>query len=946
MNLKSPLQIKEWLGNHQHEFDIPCAWYGDEPNTVNVKAWEAYSLRHLVAAAFGYSFMGNHAIPLLYELFNTAHPGSWLAERMFFTNSHRETALLKRYGMPFFSLESKHAMGAFHTVGFTVNWMPQVFNVHKMLKFSGIPVWREIREQMEEPYPLILMGSNASCNPFAMKSMIDVFWLGEIEDEPDNPGFKSVWSDIDDAIQAGTFYTREGREQLLHLLSSKYDFLFIPKMVHTLWQVDTVGCGANEKEYLAVATVQGWAGTHADCKTSFKKHYVHDLNNAQPLLAPFVSYLDTSMGIGSVESSRGCPAHCVFCSSGLRQGPFRVRDEDELVAAFKINVKGTGTNNVAPITLEYGDFPTKKRLFKRIVEECCDQLALLSIRTDVWENDPNFAQVFTLGAGEQVALAVEGNSQRLRTAMSKGLTEDMILNAVNHTIAAGIQRLKVYLISELPGEVDADLDEIMILARKVDEIRRQYQSKIQITFSWTPMNVQAYTPVQWCAVGDLDQKRLYDLFKPLTQELNITCAYGKKAERNIRYFIQLCELADSRISDMLLEVLDEVDTEYQGGIRRNVYAVCDRKLKERGLSWQTYFCAKSYDYVFDWDCISFGVSKDYLIRQHELMTNALLNMNQVNARPGYLTKFGKCNYGCDGCGACSTKEEKLRTLSLWDQGDDIDLSETKVRDERSIAVKYRFNAWVSSGKRFVTNGHWKTAIRRAAYMAEIPISKYSIKLASDAQDYKAWTAGKELVEFGLTKEMNLGAKEMSKLLNFNLRGITLLDGELYGTDTEPLRKTIGVYWYQMEIQEREDVVRRVAHDFQERKPKTLTLLHDVHRRGIRHDEYDLYKMVKDIWFAKEGTRLVMHILITGKATPYDVYRCLFDRKSPVVYRFPAILLDSYVRIDGSQEGFYSTACEECEMVLPVNPLGQSTFKDRELPLCPKCASRKRGDFIA
>lgn len=943
MNMKSPSQIKAWLERHQHEFDTPCAYYGDEPNTVNVGAWEAYKMRHLVVAAFGYSFMGNHAIPLLYEMFNQAKPGEWLAERMFFTNSQRETALLKRYGMPFFSLESKHAMGAFHTVGFTVNWMPQVFNVHKMLQTSGIPVWREKREVMDQPYPMVLMGSNASCNPFAMKEMMDVFWLGEIEDEPDSPGFKAVWTDIEDAIQGGTYYTREGREQLLHLLASKYDFLFIPSMFHTVWAVDG---DVLPHDQSAQATVLRWAGKYPDCHTSFKKHYVHDLNNAQPLTSPYVSYLDTSMGIGSVESSRGCPAHCVFCSSGLRQGPFRVRDEDALVEAFKENVRSSGTNNVAPITLEYGDFPTKKRLFKRIVEECCDQLALLSIRTDVWENDPKFAQVFTLGAGEQVALAVEGNSQRLRTAMSKGLTEEMILNAVNHTIAAGIQRLKVYLISELPGEKDEDLDEIMVLARKVDEIRRQYQSKIQITFSWTPMNIQAFTPVQWCAVGDLDQKRLYDLFKPLTEELNITCAYGKKAERNMRYFIQLCELADSRISRLLLEVLDEVSTEYHGGIRRNVYEVCDRKMKAAGLSWETFFSAKPYTYKFDWDCISFGTTKEYLMRQHELMMNALLNMTQVDARPGFLTKFGKCNYGCDGCGSCQTKEEKLRTLSLWDAGDDIDLSETKVRDERSVAVKYRYNAWVAPDKRFVTNGHWKTAVRRAAYLEGIPMSKYSIKLSSDAQDYKAWTAGKEFVEFGLTKDINMNAEEMARRLNLNLRGIIILDGEVYPSDTQPLRKAIGVHWYEMEVQEPDDVVRRVAREFQAGVPKTLVLLHDVHRRGIRHDEYDLHKMVKDLWFAKDGTNLKMHMLITGKATPYDIYRCLFDRKSPIVYRFPAILNDSYVNMDGVQEGFYSTACEDCGMVLPVNPLGQSTFKDHEFPLCPKCASKKRGDYIA
>jgi len=282
---------------------------------------------------------------------------------------------------------------------------------------------------------------------------------------------------------------------------------------------------------------------------------------------------------------------------------------------------------------------------------------------------------------------------------------------------------------------------------------------------------------------------------------------------------------------------------------------------------------------------------------------------------------------------------------LWDESDDIDLNNIKVKDERSIAEKYRFIAWVDPEHRFVINGHWKLAIRRAANMVDLPISKYSIKLSSDILDFKAWTAGQDTVEFGLTKALHIPAAEMGMMLNQNLRGMRLVNGILLEAGADALRKTIGVRYYQMEVQEREDVVRRVVREFHRGDPRTLVLLHDVHRRGIRHDEFDLHVMVKDIWFTKEGTRLLLHVLITGKATPYDVYRCLFGRKGPTVYRFPGILRDSFVNMDGVQEGFYTKACEKCGMVYPVNPLGDPAFKDAVLPFCVQCAAIEKGEFV-
>ena len=93
-----------------------------------------------------------------------------------------------------------------------------------------------------------------------------------------------------------------GREKLLHELAKKYDFLFIPRMISTVYSEDK-----NE--------VLGWTFKYNDIHKSIRRRYVKNLDAVPALDNALVSYYDVGMTTGQVEVARGCPASCLFAVS-------------------------------------------------------------------------------------------------------------------------------------------------------------------------------------------------------------------------------------------------------------------------------------------------------------------------------------------------------------------------------------------------------------------------------------------------------------------------------------------------------------------------------------------------------------------------------------------------------------------------------------------------------
>ncbi|GAH21888.1 unnamed protein product, partial [marine sediment metagenome] len=79
--------------------------------------------------------------------------------------------------------ETKHSAGEFDIIGTSLGYPPFYFNIVQQLKWAGIPVRWKDRVGMEEPWPLIIAGGSIYGNPMPWSPMVDIVWIGEVEDE-------------------------------------------------------------------------------------------------------------------------------------------------------------------------------------------------------------------------------------------------------------------------------------------------------------------------------------------------------------------------------------------------------------------------------------------------------------------------------------------------------------------------------------------------------------------------------------------------------------------------------------------------------------------------------------------------------------------------------------------------------------------------------------------
>ena len=96
-----------------------------------------------------------------------------------------------------------------------------------------------------------------------------------------------------------------------------------------------------------------------------------------------------------------------------------------------------------------------------------------------------------------LTFAPEGGSWRLRQVINKLITEEDLYAAVEGAYSSGWRRVKLYFLTGLPTESDADTLGIAELARAVVEIGRRHTKNPSCTVSLGGFVPKAHTPFQW-----------------------------------------------------------------------------------------------------------------------------------------------------------------------------------------------------------------------------------------------------------------------------------------------------------------------------------------------------------------------------------------------------------------------------------------------------------------
>lgn len=462
----------------------------------------------------GMSSLGFHTVySLLADSTDIRCERGFLPDRDMLEEYHRS-------GTPLLSLESSTPLGDFDVIAFSTSFEPDYLNIPLILNLARIPLYSSARSQSD---PLVIAGGAAFfINPEPVADFIDAICIGE--GEAVIPAIIStLLSPIDN-----------GRLGLLQAFSA-IPGVYVPALYHPRYESGSLaGYDAETGAPLPVTRVPVCLEQHEP--------------STSQILTEHTEFGDMFL----VEVSRGCPRGCRFCSSGFIYGAFRQQPFDNIVALIDKGL--VYRRKVGLVGAAVSDYAGIGRLCRYIVEQGA-KVSVSSLRID--RIDPDMLEALIASGHKTISLAPEGGSQRMRDVIRKNLTEAQILGACEMLIDHDILNLKLYFIIGLPGETDADLEEMVRLIETIRErvIERGRANKRlgEISVSVNPFIPKPFTPFQWCGMEPLPS--LERKVKILENRLRRLSNVKLKVESLRESYLQaLLSRGDRRLSALLVEM--------------------------------------------------------------------------------------------------------------------------------------------------------------------------------------------------------------------------------------------------------------------------------------------------------------------------------------------------------------------------------------------------------
>lgn len=959
MTSRSPEFIQNFLDQNLYKFDGPGQYLGNEPGSIH-RDWGTASLRWLMTATWDYSqASGNMAIPAVYRSILDADP-AYACERFYLPATPRDLGLLERNGIPVFGIESKHQLADFDVVGTSISYTVLFMNLCKMLAMSGVPLrWkdrsRKVRGHSQAgDWPMVIVGGQAYCAPEFMAPVADAVWLGEVEDEPGNGGIGEVCARIAEFKARGDWGT-SNREECYRELAREFPYLYFPRFVEFDYRYEDRGLPRPSKQ------VAGYRSVLDGMRLPLKARKVRNLDSIKLLTEWPLLYSDPGMGAGDIEAARGCPAWCTFCRLSWVTKPYRQEDVARTIDRAREIRLNQGSLELSPFGPDLPMHTAKKALLGGLLENVSDEVDTSSLRVDDYLRDPDYALLLSAGGTDSLTFGVEGNSQRMRDLAGKGISDADIEAAVTKAIRAGIRKIKLYMINNWPGEEPGDVMKIVGLGQRLAEIRASLGETargVRIQFSWTPLLIEAQTPLQWFAPTPPD----YTLQQAMDQlrDHGIDFKIGTKAQPNKLAFFQACQRASREAGEAITDVLEELGTASWGGFAKDMRERLDTALVRHGFrnGLDDIFGERYEHDLFGWEHISTGVSRKLLWGTYA-RTLAFIEGTEAD---GYDEQFdahyrgsewvARCDERCSGkaCGVCDRTDLELRKKYIQLRDRDLEAYPVQPLDQTTVAVRFRFRVTKPVEYRYVSAEAVKFIIRRAAYRAaEVTgspaIAKRTVRLASDGAKYRERSAGVDYAEFGITRPLTIdGSTAFSLELADQLRPwLEYVPGEWVAYVAQSKLPTSAPSLWELEVDAQPSAAQGWLGAWAAAAEVPVLIRSESFYAGVQTEPGNAKEHVEDFWLVREGSRYLLRMVLTGKLGPYQAYAALAGKPSWVeAARYPAVRKEFFGTEDRTTGDFFRPACLNCGRSVPVSLLGIL----HDLDLCPRCRDMAGPGFLA
>ncbi len=438
----------------------PGRYAGGEPGSIARD--HADRVKYLLAFPdkyeIGHSYLG---LQTLYHIVN--QDDRFVGERVF-APDHDAEALLRRAGIPLFSLESRTAAADFDAIGFTLSYELVFTTVLQMLDLAGIPLRSADRT---DAHPLIFAGGPAAYNPEPMAPFVDLFYIGDGE---------------------------EGLPQMLGILHELRGATRREKLERLVREVESVYVPSFYDDHHKPVVDFAPAEIVARVIPQLKPEYYPE--------RPIVPLIETVHQHLSIEIMRGCPRGCRFCEAGAIYKPVRLRPQADILNQVEIQEQWVGADTVSLLSLSTSDYPEIDDLARKVARRLEPMKAAISVPSlRPGSITPELLDTLKMVRKAGLTIAPEAGTERLRAFIRKDIPDAAVYDSAEIAFAKGVTTLKLYFMIGLPTETEEDLLAICDMVRRVFDISQNYPGKRTVNVTLSPFVAEPHTAFQWDATA-------------------------------------------------------------------------------------------------------------------------------------------------------------------------------------------------------------------------------------------------------------------------------------------------------------------------------------------------------------------------------------------------------------------------------------------------------------
>ena len=566
--------------------------------------------------------MSNLALRILYDIIN--RKDDWVCER-FFSPAPDLREIMKREGIPLFSIEEGHVLSEMDIVGFTLQYEMSFPTILDMLDLGGVPL---LQSQRREADPLVVAGGPVAFNAEPIAAFFDLIMIGDGEELL--PEVISLW----DEMKAAGFQKKDFLRK-----AASIEGVYVPSLYRAVFDEDG--------HFSELRPIDDAAPPRV------RKRVVKNLDAVPAPCEVLVPNVEIVHDRVFLELFRGCANGCRFCQAGMIYRPVRERSPETLLRQAEEMLRGSGYEEIGLLSLSTGDYSQLIELCDGLLAYAAPQhinLSLPSLRLNSVSMELLERASRTRKSG--LTFAPEAGTQIARNRINKNITEHDLIEAARDAFANGWDRLKLYFMLGLPGETDEDILGIAELCQELIKIwqtlHRGERRRLHITVSTSIFIPKPWTPFQW--EGQISIEEMARRQKLLARALRHPAIRYQWHDFETSFIEAVLARGGRELSDVLLELHRQgawMESENFGFS----YERWMKAFESCGIDARAIASAeRDEDEAFPWDFMDPGPAKAFLLKERSKSRLAETTPDCYQACSG-------CGSGRFACGLCPEAKE-------------------------------------------------------------------------------------------------------------------------------------------------------------------------------------------------------------------------------------------------------------------------------------------------